>query len=316
MSISMTTGEQKIAGQLGAAVRLQQWFRTYKTALLFFAPFGILFTLFILIPVFYAVFMSLHYYNMIQPPRWIGLVNYRNLILDDEIFYMAVQNTLIFALITGPLGFIMSFLVAWVIDNLKGKRLLALLFYAPSITSGIAMSVVWMYFFSPDRFGFLNNLLINAGIIAEPVLWNLSPDTILPVIMFVQVWMSMGTGFLVFLAGLKTIPDALYEAGRVDGIRNPFQELWYITLPMMKPQLLFGAINSIVMSFAVFEITIAVTQMIPTPNYAGHTIVAHLYDYAFIRFEMGYASAVAVILFLMTFLLGRGAMKLLSSKDM
>ncbi|MDC7235858.1 MAG: sugar ABC transporter permease, partial [Spirochaetales bacterium] len=189
-------------------------------------------------------------------------------------------------------------------------------FYAPSITSGIAMGVVWMYFFSPDRYGLLNNMLIDWGIIHEPVLWNLDTTTIMPVIMFVQIWMSMGTGFLVFLAGFTNIPSYLYEAGKVDGLRNRYQELWYITLPSMKPQLLFGAVNSIVGSFAVFDITIAVCGALPTPNYAGHTIVAHMYDYAFIRFDMGYSSGVAVVLFLMTFLLGRLAMKVFSSKDM
>lgn len=296
--------------------RLRAWWRTYRVGLLFFAPFGILFILFVLLPVFSALGLSFSYYNMLQSPTWVGIKNYRNLLMDDQIFQLAIRNTLVFALITGPIGLIFSFVMAWVIDQLKFKRLFAFLFFAPSITSGIAMGVVWGYFFSPDRYGLLNTVLIDWGIISEPVLWNLSADTILPVIMFVQVWMSMGTGFLVFLAGLTNIPDHLYEAARIDGVRNRFQELWYITLPSMKPQLLFGAVNSIVASFAVFDITIAVCQVMPTPNYAGHTIVAHLYDYAFIRFEMGYASTIAVILFLMTFLLGRLAMRIFSSKDM
>jgi len=126
--------------------------------------------------------------------------------------------------------------------------------------------------------------------------------------------MSMGTGFLVFLAGLQNIPREYYEAGAIDGVRNKTQELFLLTLPMMKPQLLFGAINSIVSSFGVFDIAVSVAGM-PSPEYAGHTIVAHLYDYAFIRFQMGYASAIAVVLFLITFILGKVVMKLLSSRD-
>lgn len=175
------------------------------------------------------------------------------------------------------------------------------------------MSVIWLYFFSGDRYGFINNILINIGLISEPIQWTVDANYILPVVMIISIWMSMGTGFLVFLAGLQNINSEYYEAGAIDGIRNKFQELIYLTLPMMKPQLLFGAINSIVSSFGVFDIAVSVAGM-PSPNYAAHTIVAHLYDYAFIRFQMGYASAIAIVLFLITFLLGRIVFRLLGEK--
>jgi multiple sugar transport system permease protein len=207
----------------------------------------------------------------------------------------------------------MSLFVAWIINNMKFKSAFALAFYAPSITSGIAMSVVWLWFFSPDKYGLVNNILMNIGIIDNPVLWNQDGSTIMPIVMLIQIWMSMGTGFLVFLAGLQNVSRELYEAGKIDGISNAFQELFYITLPQMKPQLLFGAIMSITASFSVFDIVVAFAGM-PSPNYAAHTIVAHLFDYAFIRYEMGYASAVAVILFAITFGLGQLFMKLLSSE--
>jgi multiple sugar transport system permease protein len=155
--------------------------------------------------------------------------------------------------------------------------------------------------------------LIRIGIINEPILWTKDPEYILWVVIIISVWMSMGTGFLVFLAGLQSIPKFLYEAAAIDGVKNRFMELWHITLPMMKPQLLFGAINSIVGAFGVFDIAVSVAG-IPSPNYAAHTIVTHLYDYAFIRFQMGYASAVAVFLFLLTFYLGRISMKIFSSE--
>lgn len=281
---------------------------------MFLSPFLILFTIFVIIPVIYSVVLSFTFYNIIQHPKFCGIENYRILFTDDDVFLIALKNTLIFAFITGPIGYFASFFVAWIIDQLKMRNFFALAFYAPSITSGIAMSVVWLYFFSSDRYGFINNLLLRIGIISEPILWNTDPKTILPVIIIVSVWMSMGTGFLVFLAGLQNIPKELYDAGAVDGIKNRFQELMYITLPSMKPQLLFGAINSIVNSFGVFDIAVSIAGM-PSPNYAGHTIVAHLYDYAFIRFDMGYASAIAVILFLVTYSLGQIFMKILSSKD-
>jgi len=294
--------------------KLKKGWQKYGMGYLFITPFFVLFTIFIVIPVILSLGMSFTYYNMLQPPRWIGLTNYRSLILEDDVFIIALRNTLIFAMITGPVGYFGSFIAAWVIDQLKFRNAFSLAFYAPSITSSIAMSVVWLYFFSSDRYGLINNLLFNLGIISEPIPWTMSPTTILPVVVIVAVWMSMGTGFLVFLAGLQTVPSELYDAGKIDGIRTRFQQLWYITLPLVKPQLLFGAVMAIVNSFGVFDIAVSIAGM-PSPNYAAHTIVAHLYDYAFIRFEMGYASAISVFLFLMTFILGRICMRIFSTQD-
>ena len=281
---------------------------------LFLLPFVVLFSIFVVAPVLYAVGLSFTDYNMMQPAKFVGLNNYKLLFLDDEVFLTAISNTLTFAVITGPIGYLLSFFAAWVINQLKFKRGFALAFYAPSITSGIAMSTVWLVIFSSDRYGYLNNILLNLGMIDSPILWNTDPQYIMKVIMIISLWMSMGTGFLVFLAGLQNVSSSYYEAAAIDGVKNKFQELFYITLPLMKPQLLFGAINAIVSSFGVFDIAVSVAGM-PSPNYAGHTIVAHLDDYAFIRFQMGYASAVAVVLFVMTFLLGKVVMRLLSSKD-
>ncbi len=281
---------------------------------LMLAPFIILFIVFYIIPVFSSFALSFTYYNMLQPPRWIGLANYRILFLEDDIFLTSIKNTFAFALVTGPLSYFLSFFFAWIINNLRFSNTFALAFYAPSITSAVALSVVWTYIFSGDRYGLINKFLIDYGIIDRPIIWLANPDSMLYVVMFVSLWMSMGAGFLVFLAGLRNVPQDLYEAGAIDGIRNKFQEMWLITLPMMKPQLLFGAVMSIVASFAVFDIAVVLTGM-PSPNYAAHTIVSHLYDYAFIRFELGYASAISVVLFLLTFILGRISMRMFSSKD-
>lgn len=294
--------------------RISTFWYKHGVAYAFMAPFLILFFTFIILPVLVALGTSFTDYNMLQPPRWLGLSNYKFLFMDDDVFLIALKNTFIFAFITGPVGYVMSFLVAWVINQLKMRNAFALAFYAPSITSAVAMSVVWLVIFHADRYGFLNNILINLGVIMEPVNWNKDPKTILPVIMVVSVWMSMGTGFLVFLAGLQNVPHELYEAGDIDGIKTKFQQLWYLTLPLVKPQLLFGAINAIVLSFAVFDVSVSIAGM-PSPNYAGHTIVTHLMDYAFIRFQMGYASGVAVVLFALTFVLGRLSFRLLASRD-
>lgn len=290
-----------------------EFIKRHWVGYMFLAPFVLFFFVFTVLPVIVAFGTSLTNYNMLQPPEWAGLTNYKLLFLDDKIFITALKNTFTFAFVTGPIGYFLSFLAAWVINQLKMRNAFALAFYAPSITSAIAMSVVWLYFFSADRYGLINNVLINLGVITSPILWNQDPKYILTVVIIISIWMSMGTGFLVFMAGLQNIPKVYYEAGEIDGIKNKFQELFYITLPMMKPQMLFGAINSVVVSFAVFEIAISVAGM-PSPNYAGHTLVAHLFDYAFIRFQMGYASAIAMVLFTITFFLGRILINTLSTK--
>ena len=279
------------------------------------APFLVLFFIFTVIPVVVAFVLSLTNYNMMEPPAFIGLANFKNLILDDEVFLTALKNTFIFSFISGPISFFASFIFAWLINTLRKLRnFFALGFYAPSITSGVAMSVVWLYIFSSDSYGLLNSMLSRLGIISEPIRWTMDPKYILGVVIFISVWMGMGSGFLSFMAGLQNLSPELAEAGMIDGIKNSFQELVYIILPQLKPQMLFGAINSIVASFAVFDITVSVAG-IPSPEYSAHTIVAHLYDYAFIRFEMGYASSVAVILFAITFIFSRVVMKIFASRD-
>jgi multiple sugar transport system permease protein len=293
---------------------LRAWWRRWGVQYLFLVPFFLLFFVFVVAPVLTAMYLSFTYFNILEPPKWIGWSNYKLLFLEDDVFLTAIANTLTFAIITGPVGFVMSFVFAWLINPLKWKTPLALCFYAPSIAGGVAMAVVWKIVFSGDRYGYLNNWLLRLGVQDEPYQWLASVDTIMPVIMFVSLWMSMGTGFLVFLAGLQTVDTTLYEAGKVDGISNPVQEVIYITLPMMKPQLLFGSVMAVVAGFSVFGVATALAGL-PSPLYAGHTIVSHLYDFAFIRFEMGYASTVAVILFLWTFGLSRLLMRIFSSKN-
>jgi len=293
---------------------IRQAWRQYHVMYLFMLPFGVLFLIFVVAPVLTAVYLSFTYFNVLEPPRWIGLSNYRLLFVEDDIFLIAVKNTLLFSLVTGPLGYAISFTLAWFINRLRLRQLYTLAFYTPSITSSIAMSVIWLYIFANDRYGLLNYALNEIGLVNEPVAWLYEQSTILPVIIVISLWMSMGTSFLVFLAGLQDVPMELYEAGMVDGVRNALQEVFYITLPVMRPQLLFGAVMAIVNSFAVFQVAAQVAGL-PSPLYAGHTIVAHLYDYGFIRFEMGYASAVAVVLFVLTFVLGRWAMRLFGERD-
>ena len=275
-------------------------------------PFALLFLLFVLIPVIWGLVLSCTHYNIVQPMRLAGLKNYVELFTNDDLFIKALRNTLGFAVVAGPVGFLSSFFFAWVINQLKCRNAFSLAFYAPSIVSSLAISVIWLYLFSSDRYGLVNTILLKMDLIKSPILWTKDPQYIMPLIILISVWMSMGSGFLTNLAGLSNLNPELNEAGAIDGIKNRFQDLFYVVLPQMKPYLLFNAIMAIVNSLNVYDITVSVAGF-PSPDYSAHTIVAHMYDYGFIRFELGYASAIAFVLFMLNFLLGRFFMKVLST---
>lgn len=302
--------KMKIKNKRGLTVN--QKYNIYGYA--FMLPFFLLFFVFTIVPVFTAFIQSFTQYDMINPAKFVGLNNYKLLLLDDDIFITSIKNTMIFACITGPICFLASYFLAWTINQMKGRTLFALGLYAPTVLSSVAISVVWLYFFSGDRYGLINNLLINMGLISTPIQWTTDANYVLFVIILVQIFTGMGANLLVFLAGFQNLSKELSEAGKIDGIKNRWEDLRYITFPQMKPQLLFGAINSVVQAFGVFDIAVSIAGL-PSPNYAGHTIVTHLYDYAFIRFEMGYASCIAVILFLITFIFGRVVRRVLRSDD-
>jgi len=267
-----------------------------RVCYLFLAPFAVVFLLFYISPVVISLFLSFTYFNVLEPPKFIGLRNYINLLLADDVFLISMKNTFIMAAITGPIGYIMAFLFAWFINELPRyiRAFVTLIFYAPSISGSVFL--IWLLIFSGDAYGYVNAILLNLGILDSPVLWLTDPKYMMPVILIVILWMSLGAGFLAFLAGLSTIDPSLYEAGLVDGITNRWQELWYITLPNMKGMLMFGAVMAITQSFGVAEVTMQLAGF-PSTDYAVHTVVNHLIDYGSIRFEMGYASAIATILF-------------------
>ena len=265
------------------------------------APFLILFALFTLIPIIYSVVISFTNFNIFTTPTFVGWDNYLRMFFDDDVFIIAIRNTLIFALITGPVSYALCFVFAWLINELRPKvrAVVTLIFYAP-VLSGTAFTV-WSFIFSSDQYGLLNGYLMELGILREPMGWLTDPAYILFVVIFVQLWMSLGTGFLSFIAGLQGVDRTLYEAGLVDGVHNRFQELWYITLPVMKPQLLFGAVMQIVSSFSVADVSVRLAGF-PSTQYAAETLVTHIMDYGTVRFEMGYASAIATLLFLVMIL--------------
>lgn len=270
--------------------------KTMKNCYLFLLPYAIIFTAFYIVPVVTSIFYSFTYYNILEPAKFIWLQNYINLFLQDDVFLIAIKNTFIIAAITGPVGYILSFITAWFINELPSwlRAIAIVCFYAPSIAGNIY--TIFGVFFRGDTYGYVNGALIDMGIITEPILWLSNPQYMMPVIILVILWMSLGSGFLAFVAGLQGIDRSQYEAGMIDGVKNRWQELWYITLPNMKPMLLFGAVMAITTSFGVCDQTMALCGY-PSTDYAARTVVTHLFDYGFSRFEMGYASAIATFLF-------------------
>ena len=281
-----------------------------KMCYLFLAPYALLFTMFYILPVINSIFFSFTYYNILEPARFIGIHNYVSLILEDDVFLIGIKNTFMIAVITGPLGYILSFLFAWLINELPRwiRAVTIVIFYAPSISG--TLYTIFSILFRGDYYGPINSLLINWGIINAPILWFNDPRYMLPICMVIILWMSLGAGFLSFVAGLQGIDGSQYEAGYMDGVKNRWQELWYITLPNMKPMLMFGAVMTITSSFGVCDVTMALCGY-PSTDYAARTIVTHLFDYGFSRFEMGYACAIATMLFLIMILCNKAIQSLL-----
>lgn len=272
--------------------------------LIFMGPFIIVFFTFTVLPVFVSLFFSLTNFNMLEAPQFVGLANYQKLFLNDDIFALAVQNTFLIALVTGPISYILCFAFAWLINEIpaKPRAFLTLLFYAPSLAGGFAY--VWQIIFSGDSYGWINGTLISLGIVSSPIIWLKDTNWMFATCVIIILWQALGTTFLTFIAGLQTVDRSLYEAGAVDGIKNRWQELYFITLPSMRSLLMFGAVLNISGSFGVGTIITNVFGF-PTNNYALHTIMNHLDDYGGTRFEMGYACAIATLLFIISFLMNK-----------
>ena len=277
-------------------VKTSEW-KKNRSLYLMVAPFFVLFTIFTVVPVLFAVTISFTDYNVIQTPNFVGLSNYISLFLNDPLFLTAIKNTFVMAVIIGPCGYLLSFLMAWMLCELNDKLrvILTVILYGPSISGNVFM--IWTLIFSSDSTGFANSWLLSTGLINEPILWLQDTNYMMLIIIIVQLWMSFGVGFLSFISGLQGVDTAQLEAGMIDGITNRWQELWYIVLPSMKPVLLFGAVMAITGAFAISG---SALTGFPSTGYATHSIVDHLTDYGTTKMEMGYASALAVILFLLS----------------
>ena len=288
-----------------------------RSGYFFVFPYALVFLVFILVPVALAIILSFTNFNAIQWPSWVGFLNYITLLTSDEVFMQYVlPNTVLYAVVVGIGGYVLSFLLAWLLCNLtKGVRtVLALILYSPSMTAGVAMTVLWKVIFSGDQTGLLNSWLMSLGVIDEPIIWLVNTNYLLPIVIIIGLWSSMGIGFLAMIAGIANSDESLYEAGAIDGISNRFQEMIYITIPQMKPQMLFAAVMAVVNAFQNGTVSALLTGN-PSPGYAAQLIVNHIEDYGFLRYEMGYAAAVSVALLLIVQIFSKAANKLLTDKD-
>lgn len=273
---------------------LQEWIPYYTMVL----PFFIVFVILTVLPVITSIIFSFTDFDMVSAPKFNGVDNYARMILNDEIFSITVKNTVVFAIITGPLGFLLSFVLAWFINEFSPmvRTILSFLFYCPALVGNAYF--VWQTAFSSDSYGYVNSLLMSIGILTEPISWLKNATYVMPIIIAVQLWQSMGVSFLSNISGLQNVNGEMYEAGAIDGIRNRWQELWYITLPAMQHMLLFSAVMQIASAFSVSAIAIELAGY-PSVNYAVDTIVSYMHDVGTVKYEMGYASALAVVLFVM-----------------
>lgn len=262
------------------------------------APFFILFFLFIFLPVICSIVLSFFSFDMVSAPSFAGADNYIRMFLDDDVFLTTLKNTLLLAVLTGPAGFLLSFILAWLINEFspRVRTVLSFMFYCPALVGNALY--IWQVAFSNDSYGYANSLLLSAGLIVEPINWLKNPTYIIPIIVIVQLWMSMGVSFLANISGLQNINTEMYEAGAIDGIRNRWQELWYITLPAMENMLLFSAVMQIASAFSIGSVCTTLVGY-PSVNYTADTIVSYLTDVGTTKYEMGYACAISVILFLM-----------------
>lgn len=275
--------------------RLWRDIKRNKSCYAMLAPFMILFIVFTIVPVVMSLPMGFTDFNMVQTPKFVGLSNYIDLFLSDKIFIKSIRVTIVFALVTGPVSYVLCFLLAWLINELPSclRTVFTLIFYVPSMAN---VFTVWQLIFSGDTYGYLNSILMDIGIINEPIQWLTDSNYVLGVTIVVQMWISLGAGFLALRAGFQNVDRSLYEAGAIEGISSRWQELIYITIPSMGPQLMFAAVIQIVSSFTAGTVAQNLVGF-PSTDYKAHTIMTHAYDYGWVRFEMGYASAICMILF-------------------
>ena len=257
----------------------------------FVSPWLVGFLAFTIYPLFASAYYSFTSYDVLRPPLWVGLANYSKMIADDDIFRIALGNTLYFVIFGVPASFVTSFLLANMLNSdIWGRSVSRTIFFLPSITPAVASVMVWLWIYN-TQFGLINGFLASRGMKVIP--WLSSPMLAKPSLIIVQCW-AEGSAIVIFLAALQDVPRSLYEAATVDGA-NAFSRFWHITIPMCTPVMLFILLTGLIGTFQSFTLPWLLTR--GGPNYSTELYSVYLYRNAFVFFKMGYASALAWLLF-------------------
>lgn len=251
------------------------------------------FLLFTLIPVMASLVLSFTEYDILTPIKWVGLANYREMLFKDKIVPQVVKNTLVYAVTVVPVGMFLSLMLAMALDQkIKFVKFYRAACFMPVITSAVAVALVWQWLYNPE-FGLINAFLRGIGV-SNPPAWLNSKVWALPAVILTAIWKGLGYNMLLFLAGLQNISVTYYEAADLDGA-NGLQRFFYITWPLLSPTTFFVFVMSVISSFQVFDLIQLMTQ--GGPGRASSVLVHYIYQNAFNYFYMGYASALAYLLF-------------------
>ncbi len=266
------------------------------TPYMFLAPALIVIAVFVIYPIFAVVFYSFTDYTIVNPPVWIGLKNYQDL-LQDSVFWLALEHSLIYLLVT-PILIFLSILLAIVVNRqLPGINFFRSLYYIPVISGSIAVGIAWRLIW--DTNGLLNSVLLSFGFLKEPIQWLAEPRYTLAIAMFLTIWLGLGFYMMIFLAGLQNISEELYDAAVIDGA-NGWQKHWHVSFPGLRPQITFVAVISSLAALEVFNEIYVLTGGLGGILDSGVTVVFYLWRVAFRLQHAGYASAIAMVLLLIT----------------
>jgi putative chitobiose transport system permease protein len=262
------------------------------TPYLFLVPALVLLGIFVLYPIVAVVWYSFTDYDIVRPPVFVGLDNFARLI-DDETFWLALTHSLVYLIVT-PILIVLSILLAIVVNRrLRGIHIYRALYFVPAVSGSIAIGLSWRWLF--DRTGFINSVLQSWGVIDQPIQWLTTPAYVLPIAMLLTIWAGIGYYSVIFLAGLQNIPDELYDAARIDGCSD-LQKHRYVSIPALRPQIVFVAVISSLAALKVFDEIYVLTNRSGGILDSGTTMVFYLWQQAFQQSNAGYASAIAIVL--------------------
>jgi len=270
--------------------------RFRATPYVFLLPALALLGVFVVYPIVAVIYYSFTDFDIVRPPVPIGLANYQQL-LGDPTFWLALTHSFVYLIVT-PIIIALSIVLAIVVNRrLRGIHICRALYFVPAVSGSIAIGLTWQWLF--QRSGLINSVLLTLGVISRPVQWLTTPEFVLPIAMLLTIWAGFGYYAVIFLAGLQNIPEELYDAARIDGCSD-FQKHWHVSLPGLRPQIVFVAVISSLAALKVFDEIYVLTNQTGGFLDSGVTMVFYLWRQAFVQQHAGYASAIAIALLVIT----------------